>query len=172
MTLSEYREEIKRTLNTHDNTDVHMIMGMLGEAGEFIDQLKKMLFQGHKEPTFKEELGDLLWYVCNYANYLDYEITEENPTQMFIYHRETTFSEFIAMEDEILTIAGLYNNAKLTVYPLKHVCYLLQKIYSRIVHLASQVDLDIADIREANIAKLRLRYPNSFETERSVNRCV
>jgi NTP pyrophosphatase (non-canonical NTP hydrolase) len=39
-------------------------MGVAGEAGEVVDELKKALFQGHTLQTQKiiEEIGDVLWY--------------------------------------------------------------------------------------------------------------
>jgi NTP pyrophosphatase (non-canonical NTP hydrolase) len=51
-------------------------MGMSGEAGEALDIVKKVMFQGHElnEATCEHlirELGDVLWYVATTAEALN-----------------------------------------------------------------------------------------------------
>lgn len=43
---------------------IHASMGLVTEAGEFQDMLKKHLYYGRKldEVNLKEEIGDVLWY--------------------------------------------------------------------------------------------------------------
>lgn len=108
MTLNEYQTEAMRTASTtatahEDNLLLNGVMGLNGEAGEAIDMVKKMLFQGHtldKEHMAKE-LGDCLWYLAVSAKGIGY---------------------------------------------------------------------DLDTIAEMNKAKLRKRYPDGFETERSLHR--
>lgn len=52
MTLNEYQAEAMRTASRtatahEDNLLLNGVMGLNGEAGEVIDMVKKMLFQGH-----------------------------------------------------------------------------------------------------------------------------
>ena len=46
--------------------------GLMGETGEVIDCLKKILFHGHdlelNQDKLKFELGDCLWYIATLAN--------------------------------------------------------------------------------------------------------
>lgn len=79
------------------------LMGLNGEAGEAMDILKKVLFQGHKleRDHVALELGDIAWYLALAADAIGY---------------------------------------------------------------------DLESIFEMNIAKLKARYPDGFETERSQNR--
>lgn len=59
---------------------LHAGIGMVTEAGEFIDQLKKHLFY-RKEldlVNLKEELGDILWYVAIAMSALETDF----PTEM------------------------------------------------------------------------------------------
>ena len=44
---------------------IHAGMGMVTEAGEFVDMLKKSLYYGRPvdEVNLVEELGDVMWYV-------------------------------------------------------------------------------------------------------------
>ena len=44
-------------------------LGLAGEAGEVVDDIKKRVFHGRDVPIehTAEELGDVLWYVANIA---------------------------------------------------------------------------------------------------------
>ncbi len=46
------------------------ILGLVGEVGEVVDHIKKVIFQGHDLNTelITEELGDILWYVALLSN--------------------------------------------------------------------------------------------------------
>ena len=66
--MTSYRLFMMRTLNTKLSEKeilTNAAMGLAGEAGEFVDQVKKHLFQGHKLDKEKliKELGDLRWYM-------------------------------------------------------------------------------------------------------------
>lgn len=63
-----YREEVKRTLNPELNNDQKLlngVMGLVGEAGETIELVKKNLFHGKPLDRDKliKELGDVRWYL-------------------------------------------------------------------------------------------------------------
>lgn len=67
-TFEQYQDEALVTRGSHDSEDAALCnwaMGLAGEAGEFVDELKKVIFHG--KPRNKEklmsELGDVLWYV-------------------------------------------------------------------------------------------------------------
>jgi len=55
----------KRLSNPHTIRLLHAAMGLCTEAGEFTDQLKKVIFYGKQVDLINlfEELGDLLWYI-------------------------------------------------------------------------------------------------------------
>lgn len=108
MTLNEYQAEAMRTASRtatahKDNLLLNGVMGLNGEAGEVIDMVKKMLFQGHTldKDHMAKELGNCLWYLAVAAKGIGY---------------------------------------------------------------------DLDTIAEMNKAKLRNRYPNGFESERSLHR--
>lgn len=71
MNFNEYQELAQRTSNTEKVIEKieNGVMGLNGEAGECIDLVKKWEFQGHNlnVEEFKEELGDVLWYVAECA---------------------------------------------------------------------------------------------------------
>ena len=71
MTFDEYQALAQRTSSTKTKPDklLNGLMGLNGEAGECIDILKKVEFQGHTFDPNKllDELGDVLWYVAQTA---------------------------------------------------------------------------------------------------------
>lgn len=80
--LNSYQVEAERTLVPHrrltpENLAI-VCLGLTGEAGEVADLAKKLL--GHKHPfdraKFKEELGDVLWYVAAVCSLLDMSLEE------------------------------------------------------------------------------------------------
>lgn len=72
MTLNEYQSFAARGI--HDATlerepIVGFALGLAGEAGEVVDDIKKRIFHGREVPMEHtiEELGDVLWYTANIA---------------------------------------------------------------------------------------------------------
>lgn len=51
-------------------------MGLVGESGEAMDILKKVLFQGHKLDRLHmaRELGDIAWYLAVSADAIGYDL--------------------------------------------------------------------------------------------------
>lgn len=72
-TFAEYQDDVLRTagLDTKDPGLAidEFAMGLVGEASEAIEILKKYRFQGHPLNLIKvrEELGDALWYLTSLA---------------------------------------------------------------------------------------------------------
>lgn len=84
MTLGEYQSEAARTLI--DGTDrtltgrdlmaVWTALGLVGEAGEVAERVKKGVLHGHglDVPTLAGELGDVLWYVAALASVAELDL--------------------------------------------------------------------------------------------------
>lgn len=73
MTLDEYQDAARRTLNVGwplKDQQANAALGLAGEAGEVADLYKKILYHGHQVPalTIVDELGDVLWYVAAVAS--------------------------------------------------------------------------------------------------------
>ena len=79
MTINEYQQMALRTESPTTTITDRMLqgaMGLCGESGEYIDILKKHMFQGHdldKEHMAKE-LGDIAWYLAVSADAIDYDL--------------------------------------------------------------------------------------------------
>lgn len=77
ITANDYQRAALRTAG--DDKSKYLlngVMGLCGEAGEVIDVIKKVHFQGHNLDTYKvaEELGDVLWYCALIASAIDYPL--------------------------------------------------------------------------------------------------
>ena len=74
MTEKEYLEKTKRTLSTKEDLIEHMAYGLVTESGEILDALKKHKFYKRdlNVQNLKEELGDLMWYMYQMLEALDY----------------------------------------------------------------------------------------------------
>ena len=94
MTFEEYQKESKKTAIYPNigNNYIYPILGLLGEAGEIANCIKKIqrdyndvLMPEHKD-RIKKELGDITWYVSQIASELNLqfeEIASENLKKLF-----------------------------------------------------------------------------------------
>ena len=88
MTFKEYQELAKKTIQLTANPDHKTLvpfLGIIGEVGSVVTQLKISLKDGDSftafERNLKEELGDVLWYISTIATEHDLnleEIAKEN----------------------------------------------------------------------------------------------
>lgn len=82
MTFDEYQ---KGALTTAQDTGVeamHRTLGLVGEAGEVAERIKK-IYRDHNGDFSKldktgmmKELGDVLWYIATLADYLGISLDE------------------------------------------------------------------------------------------------
>lgn len=80
MTMNEYQEEAKRTINpmlSHNQKVNHALFGMASEVGE-IQGIYQKLYQGHglNAEEMAKELGDLLWFIAEYCTVHGFELEE------------------------------------------------------------------------------------------------
>lgn len=78
MSINQYQKAALRTESVSDKYPriLQGIMGLVGEAGECDDLLKKHLFQGHELDTehLAKELGDVAWYLAICADTIGYDL--------------------------------------------------------------------------------------------------
>lgn len=85
---------------------LHGAMGMVTEAGEFMDAIKKVVFYG-KEPdilNMKEEIGDMIWYLELLMDTLDtdYETEKARVIRKLRVRYPDKFTEFDADNRSLL----------------------------------------------------------------------
>ncbi|MBR3320250.1 nucleoside triphosphate pyrophosphohydrolase family protein [Candidatus Saccharibacteria bacterium] len=86
--MNEYQDEAARydlfraTGNFNTVAFVEKVLGLVGEAGETADKIKKILrdkdgvISEQDKTEVAKELGDVLWYVASIARYLDIPLEE------------------------------------------------------------------------------------------------
>ena len=79
MTFDEYQDFVQSVANPCDDelTDVCMVLGLAGEAGEVADLYKKHHTHGHDldQEKLAKELGDVLWYVAEVARRNNWDLS-------------------------------------------------------------------------------------------------
>jgi len=79
MHLNEYQQAALRTAAPKDkpNEVFHLLLGLVGEAGELAEKAKKIVRDKDSDFTqwdpedLTKELGDTLWYIAVLANHFD-----------------------------------------------------------------------------------------------------
>lgn len=77
MEINKFQELSTRTMK-QEGAENNCILGMIGEMGEIVDLYKKVTYQGHpyNKEKVKEELGDVLFYIANYATVNDINLSD------------------------------------------------------------------------------------------------
>ncbi len=84
MTFEEYQKKSRETAiyPNKDNNFVYPTLGLVGEAGEVAEKIKKVLrdksgaIDEETEKELEKELGDVLWYLSNLATELNLSLEE------------------------------------------------------------------------------------------------
>ena len=83
MNFDEYQvKAIATAIYPEKYTIVYPTLGLVGEAGEVAEKVKKIIrdYNAEYHSGFKKEiakeLGDVLWYVANLADDLDFSLSE------------------------------------------------------------------------------------------------
>ena len=79
--FSSYQDKasITRSKSNMRNFELsNYALGLVCEAGEAGDIIKKVVYHGHDldEQELKKELGDVLWYLSNICNVLGYSLED------------------------------------------------------------------------------------------------
>jgi NTP pyrophosphatase (non-canonical NTP hydrolase) len=108
MDFSYYQEEAKKTIQKNssnsDNTEIIPFLGIIGEIGSVVSQLKIKLRIGDSYIAYKmklgEELGDVLWYLSTIATQNDLTLEGvalrnlEKIQDRFLTDESESFSDF------------------------------------------------------------------------------
>lgn len=158
MTLAEYQTLARRTANP-DADMGNVVLGLFGEIGELADLVKKAKYHGHSLDLDRiaDEAGDVLWYCAEGFNLLDEPMKEH---ERF----------WDGAPDSAEYIRGMLNNACLFANGACTQSLLLGRIVKGLRLFLEGLDLSLSEVAERNIEKLRERYPDKFDPERSRNR--
>jgi len=106
MNISDYQRLAAATANITlgDMRPIVACMGLSGEAGEFIDEYKKIIGHGHpmNEDSLKKELGDVAWYIaelCTAHGWSMEEILKDNIQKL-----KTRYPDKFSTEDSLARV--------------------------------------------------------------------
>ena len=182
MDYKEYKQMVidseKGSLTDYSKI-LHAIMGMNGESGECVDLLKKHMFQGHEfdEDHFLNELGDVCWYTMLFM--VELKINEEfvfEYIDRLVHAKQWREKPSYKGLDNVLdlnkdcgAVIDLYynsigNSAGSTMLGS------LRSIFYNVNKAANVFDKTLEDIFDINCTKIKKRYPDGFDTDKSINR--
>lgn len=151
MTFEEYQKEaVSFRTDTADNEE-YLTLGLIAEVGEAADKLAKRVRDGvWDEKAFIKELGDILWFVANLAEYYD-----KNNDANFSTELKNCFSEEVdgdRFDETIMRLlvywVGIFLDGE---------DEFLADIVFEVGGLAKRYGYTLEQVAEINIAKLRDR---------------
>ena len=151
MTFEEYQKEaVKFRTETADNEE-YLTLGLIEEVGEAAGKLAKRRRDGvFDEKAFIKELGDILWFVANLADYYD----RENGRKISDELKECFEAEIDddSFDDDIMRLLVYWVG-----YFLDGECWHLIDIVYELGGLAKRHSCTLEQVAEINLAKLRDR---------------
>lgn len=147
----------------------HAGLGFITESGEITTEVKRHVIYGkpmdvERRAHIGEEIGDVYWYVAIAADAVGYDFFANTMPAIRPRVFQTYDFEQLAFDLSIevgffsLAVSDTDANTTSVVQVLNRMCQIL-------VDIATGVGLDTNDILEANIAKLRERFPNAYSNE-------
>ena len=146
----------------------HGLVGIKSEYGELLSALKKEVYGvGIDTVNIGEEIGDIQWFIAILLDYLD---ETKYFSSDFIYSNLSDTSNLIQSYNDIIELAPKTTNVN---EASRSAVKLLREVHewnSYCLGTCQFLGLDINKVREANISKLKNRYPDKYTDERASNR--
>lgn len=186
MRIDEYQQLAMRTSTEgHDRVE-NGCLGLIGESGEIVDVVKKWRFQSGEDaplPADKliDECGDVLWYCAELAEGLGGDISD-----LYKAYGQGYTSDIHPFQSDspVAALAVSLSQAAMSPYCTLYMVDIYMENW-KAVQASSEIGKimrivrDILEIwchstleeaMERNIEKLRRRYPDGFDPERSLHR--
>lgn len=173
MKLTDYQEIAWRTVNKSLENIVQlqgMVLGIVGEQGELRWKIMDTYVSHDKLlHDIKDEGGDVLWYVANLCTLLSIDWTRLIPEQINKQDVRTSFDSLFAHTAILADVVKKTANQNHSL-DLELALQSLEFIVAALSDLLAYYDLNLEEVCTFNAEKLKKRYPNGFEAERSINR--
>lgn len=173
MTMNEYQLITRET--SGDDSFAVLALGLIGESVEACEAYDMILDTSSrtsmltKRTNFLKEMGDVLWYAARIYDCLNQEFEKS--------HENVIFHQKLPKHD----ISLLIKAAAVSEHIKKHLGhgheinndFLIKSINSLITvgaEMLQSCGYTISEAMSTNVEKLRKRYPNGFEVEKSKNR--
>jgi len=188
MNVDDYQALAMRTSPEGHDRLLNGCLGLIGETGEIVDLVKKWKFQSGDHAEFPkekliEECGDVLWYCAELATGLDDSLAKLYEMAACEFDDMREINECAPVELTAGRLACIAAKPFLTwerptTEDEKWKVVIQAEIKSEIVGMVAMLR-DFLEIHCAssleyamdnNITKLRKRYPDGFDPERSLHR--
>jgi hypothetical protein len=187
-TYDEYQKIARETSATDDLAI--LALGFIGECVEFIDCVDQ-IYDPHNEIGLADtinlvtkEAGDILWYAARIMDVLNVPFRKWQSYGNIDNYNNSCAASFRKKFRIIRNASKATEHVKKTVghgHKLNPalICHGISNVIKDVVHILKKIHgpgkpgLDapgMAMAMHVNVEKLRKRYPNGFETEKSVNR--
>lgn len=174
MNLNEYQVLAMRTSPEGHDRLKNGVLGLIGETGEIVDVVKKWKFQsGDNAPLPREslinEMGDVMWYLSEAASGMGVPLNDAlllNGKPVFLDVKEDIEEIAVTMAQSACAVYSL-------IYPKPYFMLAqetMRDIFGLILWLCKMIDTTVKEVADTNIAKLKARYPEGFDPERSIHR--
>ena len=151
MTFEEYQQEAVKFRTESANNEEYLTLGLIEEVGEAAGKLaKRRRDDVWDEKAFIKELGDILWFVANLADYYD----RENDTN-FSAELKNCFTEEVdddSFDESIMRLLVYWVG-----YFLDGEGWHITDIVFEVGGLAKRHGYTLEQVAEINLAKLRDR---------------
>src|SRR6266566_1683338 len=147
----------------HPNHAELLAVGLLGEAGSLLAEVKKGIREGPAYPSLRmkvrEEIGDFLWYYVRLVSLLEPKLLEELKSQS----RHKTESGTREELDEILefgaAVGALLAAVHRTRNGAKHNRGAFQKVWTELRRVSEVTRVPLREAARANVLKRANRWP-------------
>ena len=168
MEFKQFKEKYKRTCASlgDEKLDLsHMIIGMVSEIVELDDSLKI-----RDTVNTEEEVADIYWYLMNYISFRNLDINLEQ-TEISKY-RFDSWRLVIKLSIEISKLSDLTKKYIAYGRPIDELeeQELILEIDSYLQAILLRKGLDLGNILQNNIDKLKIRFPEKFNENEANNR--
>lgn len=152
MTFEEYQKEAVKFRTESANNEEYLTLGLIEEVGEAAGKLAKRRRDGvWDEKAFIKELGDILWFVANLADYYD----KYKDTNLSV-----KLKECFKQDAFVVLFGNTYQMIKIADYAVGAVkvgCYCFIDLISAVCDLAGCYGYTLEQVAAINLAKLRDR---------------
>lgn len=168
-------------------------LGLIGETGELADHIKKVIGHGHKlDPAAcVKELGDVMWYIAEAYSMFGLDIPDAD-LELILDQLGSAIKEqdggdqsrrrrplqpvcalirkaSIAASD-VNEFIALVLNGEQTGEPWSGYQLALDELLNTVLAITVRLGFSVREVLEANVEKLKKRYPEGFTSEGSINR--
>lgn len=180
MTPGVYQQLSTRTMKPdQDATTDDYFLGLVGEGGEVVDLLKKILY--HKHPVDRDKLckefGDATWYIAAMATIYGFDLDAAYLAA------ESFFAGLNSYEPPPNMLCRFYVRICAAIDEIRYgetapenweaILALNIGALLRIIEaLAKHYNITLQEVFGVNVAKLKERYPDNYSHDASINRVV